>query len=161
MTFHKLASASGAALLLSLGSIAAHAQSCSNKTLSGGYSYQVVGQAGTEPPFQPFVSERLVTFDGAGSLSGSGYRVLAGSVAVSPVAGTYTVQPNCSVSFDITVFREDGSVVHVDQVFGVVTGSGSKVHGALVSTVAPATLTIQFEKIARRVVPRPAPEDAD
>ena len=161
MTFHKLASVFGATLLLSLSSIAARAQSCSDKTLSGGYSYQVVGQVGTEPPFQPFVSQRLVVLDGAGSLSGSGYRVLAGNVAMSPVSGTYSVQPNCSVSFEITVFRGDGSVVHVDQVFGVIIESGLKVRGALVSTVDPATLTVQFEKIAQRVFPKAASEGAD
>lgn len=158
---HKLASVFGATLLLSLSSIAAHAQPCSDKTLSGGYSYQVVGQVGTEPPFLPFVAERLVTFDGAGNLSGSGYRVLAGNVAISPVTGTYSVQPNCSASFDITVFREDGSVVHVDQVFGVIIESGSKVRGTLVSIVDPDTLTIQFERIAQRVFSRSAPESAD
>jgi len=161
MTLHKLAPVFGATLLLSLSSIAAHAQSCNDKILSGGYSYQVVGQVGTEPPFQPFASERLVTFDGAGNLSGSGYRVLAGDVAISPITGTYSVQPNCSVNFDITVFREDGSVVHVDQVFGVVTESGLKVHGVLVSIVAPATLTIQFEKISQRVFSKSAPEGAN
>ena len=113
---------------------------CNDKILSGDYSYQVVGQTGTEPPFQPFVSERLVTFDGAGNLSGSGYRVLAGDVAMSPVTGTYSVQANCSASFDITVLREDGSTVHVDQVFGVITESGSKVHGVLVSMVQDGTI---------------------
>lgn len=158
---HKLTSVFGATLLLSLSSIAAHAQSCSDKTLSGGYSYQLVGQVGTEPPFLPFVAERLVAFDGAGNLSGSGYRVLAGNVAMSPVTGTYSVQPNCSVSFEITVFRGDGSVVHVDQIFGVIIESGSKVRGALVSTVDPATLTIQFERIAQRGFPKSAREEAD
>ena len=161
MNIHRLISVIGATLLLSLSSIAAHAQPCSDRTLSGGYSYQVVGQVGTEPPFRPFVSERLVMFDGAGNLSGSGYRVLAGNVAISPVTGTYSVQPNCSVSFDITVFREDGSIVHVDQVFGVIIESGLKVRGALVSIVDPATLTIQFEKTTRRVYSKSAPEEAD
>ncbi len=102
-----------------------------------------------------------MVLDGAGSLSGSGYRVLAGNVAMSPVSGTYSVQPNCSVSFEITVFRGDGSVVHVDQVFGVIIESGLKVRGALVSTVDPATLTVQFEKIAQRVFPKAASEGAD
>ena len=161
MNSREMASVFGATLLLLLSSIAARAQSCSDKTLSGGYSYQVAGQVGTEPPFQPFASERLVTFDGAGNLSGSGYRVLAGDVAVSPVVGTYSVQPNCSVSFDITVFREDGSIVHVDQVFGVITDSGSKVHGVLVSIVAPATLTIQLEKVSQRNYSESAPAGAD
>ena len=161
MNFHKVTSVLGATLLLLLGSIAAQAQSCNDKTLFGGYSYQVAGQVGTEPPFQPFVSERLVTFDGAGNLSGSGYRVLAGDVAMSPVIGTYSVQPNCAASFDITVFREDGSIVHVDQVFGVITEAGLKVHGVLVSIVAPATLTIQLEKVSQRNFSKSAPTEAD
>lgn len=156
MSPHKLAAILGAILLLSNGSIAAYARSCSDKMLSGAYSYQVVGQTGTEPPFQPFVSERLVTFDGAGNLTGSAYRILAGDVAMSPVTGSYTVKPDCSATFDITVLREDGSVVHVDQVFGVITESGLKVHGALVSIVAPATLTIQFEKVLQRIPPKSA-----
>jgi hypothetical protein len=159
MTLNRLALRSGTTLLLSLSAIAAHAQPCTDRTLSGGYSYQVVGQTGTEAPFQPFVSQRLVTFDGAGSLSGSGYRILAGDVAKSPITGTYSVQPDCSVSFEITVFREDGSVVHVDQVFGVVTESGLRVHGALVSIVAPATLTVQFEKVSQRLSSKSAPSD--
>ena len=161
MAFHKVAAAFGATLLLLLNSIAAHAQPCSNNTLSGEYSYQVVGQVGTAPPFQPFASQRLVTFDGVGNLSGSGYRVLAGDVAASPVTGTYSVEPNCSASFDITVFREDGSVVHVDQVFGVITEAGLQVRGVLVSIVAPATLTIQFEKVAQRRFPKTGPSGAE
>lgn len=161
LVIHKWPLVFGATILLLASSIAAHAQRCSDKILSGGYSYQVVGQTGTEPPFLPFVSQRLVTFDGAGNLSGSGYRVMAGDVAMSPVTGTYSVQPDCSASFDITVLREDGSIVHVDQVFGVITDSGLKVHGALVSIVAPATLTITFEKVSQRGFSKSASEGVD
>ena len=156
MILKRLASLFGATLLLSLSSIAAHAGPCTDRTLIGGYSYQVVGQTGTEAPFQPFVSQRLVTFDGAGNLNGDGYRVQAGDVAKSPVTGTYSVQPDCSVSFQITVLREDGSVVHVDEAFGVVTEAGLKIQGTLVSVVTPGTVTVQFEKVARSSTSSPS-----
>lgn len=137
----------GAIILLSLSSIAAHAQGCTDSVLSGGYSFQIVGFTGTEAPFVPFVAQRLVTFDGKGNLSGKGYRVVAGSMAVSPVAGTYSVQSDCSINFNVNSLRDDGSVIHVDQYFAVITEAGLKVQGVLINSTAPATLAAQFEKI--------------
>lgn len=139
----------GAAILLSIGSIAAQAEICGDELLAGDYSYQVYGQDGTTAPFLPFVSERLVTFDGKGNLSGNGYRVLAGSSAPSLVTGTYSVHSNCSVSFSIKVLGNNSSISDRDQSFGVVTESGAKVGGIVVSSLIPGTNKFEFEKSAR------------
>jgi hypothetical protein len=126
MTHYNIRRVLGATLFLSLSSVAAHAQPCSNSTLSGGYSYQVVGQDGAAAPFQPFAAERLVTFDGKGNLSGNGYRVLAGVGAETSVTGTYSVRSDCSVTFDITVLGADNAVKDRDKTFGVITEAGKK-----------------------------------
>lgn len=146
--FQKIVPATGAAILLLLGPATAQAQACNNKLLSGDYSYQVVGQDGTETPFRPFVSERLVTFDGKGYLSGKGYRVLAGSGAASSVTGTYSVQPGCSIRLSITALGADGSVSDKDESFGVVTESGRRVHGVVFGSLVPGTNRFEFDRTA-------------
>ena len=148
MAFQKVVPVTGAAILFSLSPVAVQAQVCSNELLSGDYSYQVVGQDGAAAPFKPFISERLVTFDGKGNLSGKGYRVLAGAGAASSVTGTYSVQPNCSVNFSITALGADGSVSDKDESFGVVTELGLRIHGVVVSSLVPGTNRFEFEKTA-------------
>ena len=123
-----------------------YAGTCSNKILSGNYSYLVIGQAFADAPYKPLVSERLITFDGNGNLSGTGYFVAAGTSGVTAVTGTYTVNPDCSMTANLTVLKADGSIADKNQLFGVVTAIGVKVHGVITAAIDTGTYSFEFEK---------------
>jgi len=126
------------------------AQQCTDATLTGAYVYEIIGQDGTQAPFLPFAAVRLVTFDGQGNLHGEGFRVLAGSTAQTTVKGTYQVKKNCTVNFNIGVFKLDGAQADQDTLFGVIVEQGEKVHGLITATKIPGTNTALFERVKTR-----------
>ncbi len=125
-------------------------QGCTNATLTGSYAYEIVGQDGTEAPFLPFAAVRLVQFDGSGKLQGSGFRVLAGSTAQTTVTGTYQVMSDCTVNFDIGVFKLDGTQADQDTLYGVIVEQGAKVRALITNTLIPGTNPALFERVTRK-----------
>jgi hypothetical protein len=123
------------------------ARECTNATLTGAYAYEIIGQDGTQAPFLPFAAVRLVQFDGQGMLQGSGFRVLAGVTAQTTVAGTYQVMPDCTVNFDIGVFKTDGTKVDQDTLFGVIVEQGEKVRALITNSEIPGTNSVLFERV--------------
>ncbi len=79
---------------------------CSQETLKG--TYAILGDGtdvniplpGFTPPF-PMGHVATLTADGAGNLSGGGMENTSGFVFPATYAGTYTVNPDCTVSFVI------------------------------------------------------------
>jgi hypothetical protein len=120
---------------------------CTNATLTGSYAYEIIGQDGTEAPFLPFAALRLVQLDGKGNLLGSGFRVLAGNTAQTKVTGTYQVENDCTVNFDIGVFKLDGTQVDQDTLFGAIVERGNKVRALITKTDIPGTNSVLFERV--------------
>lgn len=123
------------------------AQKCTNASLKGAYAYEIIGQDATQAPFLPFAALRLVKFDGQGNLQGSGFRVLAGNAAQTTVKGTYQVANDCTVNFDIGVFKLDGTKADQDTLFGVIVEQGEKIRALITKTDIPGTNSALFERV--------------
>lgn len=86
---------------------AATAQTCSNKSLKGSYGYTVTGTVtASTGPFVagPFAAVGRIIFDGEGHVQT--VRTLSddGTVIKNDAGtGTYTISPDCTGSFNITV----------------------------------------------------------
>jgi hypothetical protein len=69
---------------------------CSNSSLRGSYGLHATG---TTAVGGPFAAVGVFSFDGAGSLTGTLFvRVTDTTIPNIPVTGTYTVNPDCTVS---------------------------------------------------------------
>src|SRR5215469_4359099 len=74
---------------------------CSAATLRGNYAAYYLGNI-TDPntgAVTPFDSVGVVTFDGAGNASGAATFSVNGSISTGPIAGTYTVNADCTGVF--------------------------------------------------------------
>jgi hypothetical protein len=98
---------------------------CSRATVQG--SYVVFGQGtitgplpGFPPPPFPTNHSGIVSFDGAGNFTGSEMASLDGLVGPATFTGTYTVNPNCTVTVELT--NSLGLTVHE---WGTISGSGA------------------------------------
>jgi hypothetical protein len=117
MTIRKLAwSLLLVALLLSFPALVVEAKGeCSLATLNGTYGAldqgTVLGQLPgfPPPPFQVAITG-IVTYDGAGNLSGTATGIFGGGITGGPVTGTYTVKPDCTYSDEFTPLP--GLVLH-------------------------------------------------
>jgi hypothetical protein len=92
---------------------------CSLATLKGSFGFldQITYLVGPPPPPWPLVSSGLATYDGAGKVSGK-FTLNANGVVVSGTAtGTYTVNPDCTYSDEVT--DNFGNVTHR---LGTITG---------------------------------------
>jgi hypothetical protein len=84
---------------------------CTLATLSGSYGFQQFGwrpTGGTRPytSFGPGAAVGLLTFDGAGKVSGSHYlNIYLGRTKVNGYEGTYRVNPNCTGSLEFGTSR--------------------------------------------------------
>jgi hypothetical protein len=98
---------------------------CSLATVQG--SYALYGQGtitGSLPGFPPppilTNHSGIVTFDGVGNFSGSEMASLNGLIGPATFTGTYTVNPNCTVTAELT--NSLGLTVHE---WGTISGSGA------------------------------------
>jgi hypothetical protein len=98
---------------------------CSLATVQG--SYALFGQgtitgplSGFPPPPFPTNHAGIVTFDGAGNFSGSETASVDGLIVPATFTGTYTVNPDCTVTAELT--NSLGLTIHES---GTISGSGA------------------------------------
>lgn len=126
----------------------AHAKHCSRATLNGSYTFfeqaTLIGE-----PVMRMVTNGIISFDGHGNLSGESITNVEGwgvSGTGDPFTGTYTVNPDCTYSGELTGL--DGTTFHF---VGTITGSGMLQETRYVITdpgwVAPGTV--------KRIQPEP------
>lgn len=92
----------GAVAVLVLGvAPSANAQSCSTATIKGVFARTdngwVIGQNGAA---MPLTGISVMTFDGNGKWTSTGYGKLNGTPSESTSSGTYTVNPDCTGSYE-------------------------------------------------------------
>jgi hypothetical protein len=110
---------------------------CSVSTLKGNYAVTFSGFQVVDNTSQPFYGEGLVTFDGAGNLSGSLNFSLNGVPSLNqPYTATYTVNPDCTGIATGT----NGS----DSLAFVILDDGSEILATDIS--APDTINSVFKK---------------
>jgi hypothetical protein len=91
-----------AALALCIPPNAKADQGCSNATLKGTFADKDTGFI-TAPPAMagPFAGVNLETFDGKGTITGTGTVSLNGNIAPQTYEGTYTVNPDCTGTYSV------------------------------------------------------------
>jgi len=92
--------------------------SCSSRTIKGAYA--LLGQ-GTAPESIPLAHTGLAYADGKGGVVGQDTQNIGGLVMPSSFAGTYTVNPDCTVS-NTTV--DSSGLYPPTNEFGVIVGAG-------------------------------------
>ena len=94
-----------------------HAQSgCTDANLGGNYGFTLTGfisfGKNTSPTLMPAASVGLITFDGAGHFTTTYVNTRSGAAQGETDTGTYTVNPDCTVSvFDQTVGTHYSAVI--------------------------------------------------
>ena len=117
------------------------------------YSYSAIGQAGVAPPFTPFSALANVTLDQRGNINGSGFSTAAGKASPITIAGTYTVNLDCSATFSFSVFDNQGNLLDTITLYGVVTSNGAIIHAVVTSNMSGIqTGTVTLERVLNPTV---------
>jgi hypothetical protein len=76
---------------------ASAADRCTNSSLRGSFAFH---STGTTPTGDPFATVGIFRFDGNGNLTATLFQRRTGGITVGPISitGTYTVNPDCTVS---------------------------------------------------------------
>jgi len=127
------------ALALGLAPMAkADSKGCSNATLKGTFVDKDSGWIFTSPSAAPvpFAGVNIETFDGNGTLTGTGMASVNGNIMSGTFKGTYTVNPDCTGTY---TSESPGLTVHA---FFVIDDSGNELQivitnpGTVISCVA-------------------------
>ena len=129
---------------------AASGPHCSNKTAVGSWGFTSTGSI---PVIGLVAAVGIFTADGAGNLSGSQTRSLAGAIADETFTGTYTVNSDCTGTDVIQVY-EAGVLVRTSTLKVVYDQNGREARAIFQSVVLPngtslpAVLTIEARRIS-------------
>ena len=101
-------------------------QNCSNRIVSGRYAYDIQGTIFAPPPVTPAAAVGVADFDGMGSLTISDVASFAGTVVSRTGSGTYSVQPDCTLTLSLTILTgfPVGTPFHLH---GVIIGRGEEI----------------------------------
>ena len=83
----------------------AHDKGCSNATLKGTFAEKDTGFVINPPPTPAslFAGVNLDTFDGKGTITATGFATLDGNGGPQTETGTYTVNPDCTGTYEVTI----------------------------------------------------------
>jgi len=83
----------------------AYHKACSNATLKGTFAEKDAGFIANTPPAPPslFAGVNLDTFDGKGTITATGFATVDGSGGPQTETGTYTVNPDCTGTYEVTI----------------------------------------------------------
>jgi hypothetical protein len=93
----------GAILALALLPVNAQASRCSNASTAGSWAYTYTGTIFTPNGALPLASVGHYNQDGAGNVTGSQNRSVAGNSGVEDISGTVSVAPDCTGTGTIDV----------------------------------------------------------
>ena len=143
-----------AALALSMAPTAnAHDKGCSNATLKGTFAEKDTGFI-TNPspaPASLFAGVNLETFDGKGTITATGFSSLDGNGGPQTEAGTYTVNPDCTGTYEVQI-SPGNFTAHA---FFVIDDGGNELQ---IIVTDPGTV---INCIARRLIPKREESDRD
>lgn len=94
----------GAVIMVILAPIQANAVSCSNASTAGDWAYTYTGTIFTPNGALPLASMGHYTQDHEGNVVGSQNRSVAGQSGVEDIAGTVSVNKDCTASATVNVF---------------------------------------------------------
>ncbi len=139
--------ASGAFAVLVLGLAPMANAQCSVAALTGSFVRIDTGFVTSPPAFAgPLAGVHLMTFDGNGSLTTSGFSSLNGNVSKPTSTGTYKVNPDCTGTY-----TSQSSTGRTGTAFFVIANNGNEIH------ILPTNPGASINCIARKVFPSPNP----
>jgi len=129
----------------------AHAQlpHCSNASEAGAWAFTTTGLI---VGIGPVAAVGRFTEDAAGNITGSQTRSLAGAIAQETIAGTVTVNLDCTATATVNVFQS-GTLVRTSTLDAVYDNNGKESRGIFTSIVLPngaslgGVLTVDFKKV--------------
>lgn len=87
---------------------AAHGESCSLARAAAPYAFS---DSGTVVGVGPRVAVGTITFDAAGNVSGKATSSLNGNISTETFSGTYTVNPDCTGTFNVDIIDQSGNKI--------------------------------------------------
>jgi hypothetical protein len=126
---------------------------CSGATAAGTFGFTTTGTLILPTGPVPVAAVGMVSFDRDGDATGSQDRSVGGAFAHETIAGTLTVNRNCTISLLANVFDSSGNLVRTSTIPGVLVDNGKHIR-AIFETVTlpngvnlPSVLTIEAERI--------------
>jgi hypothetical protein len=148
----KLAKAFAALSFFLLLATCLHA-ACSGATAAGTFGFTTTGTLILPTGPVPVVAVGLVTLDLNGNATGSQDRSVGGVFAHETIAGTLTVNRDCTISLLANVYDSSGNLVRTSTIPGVLVDNGKHIR-AIFETVTlpngvnlPSVLTIEANRI--------------
>ena len=135
--------ASGALAALVLGLAPMAKAQCSVATLAGSFVRRDTGFVMAPPAIAgPLAGVHLVTFDGNGTFTSTGFASLNGNVSESTATGTYKVNADCTGTYTSV-----SSTGRTGTAFFVIANNGNEIH------ILPTNTGGSITCIARKVFP--------
>ena len=125
---------------------------CTSATAAGSFGFTTTGTLILPTGPAPVAAVGLVTFDLNGNATGSQDRSVGGSFGHETIAGTLTVNRDCTISLLANVYDSSGNLVRTSTIPGVLVDNGKHIR-AIFETVTlpngvnlPSVLTIEAER---------------
>jgi hypothetical protein len=115
---------------------------CNNATAAGSFGFTTAGNVVLPSGFVPFGAVGLVSFDVNGNATGSEDRSLAGAFEHETLAGTLTVNRDCSLVSELNVFDNSGNLVRTSKLTGVISVDGKHIRAIFESILLPNGATL-------------------
>ncbi|HZR32902.1 MAG TPA: hypothetical protein VFA76_13740 [Terriglobales bacterium] len=90
---------------------------CSTATAAGTYGFTTSGTLYLPGPV-PVGAVGSIIFDLNGNATGSQDRSVGGAIAHEAISGTFSVEPNCSITVDANVYDGNGNLVRSSRIPG-------------------------------------------
>ena len=135
----KLAKAISLFLLLATSSL--HA-ACTSATAAGSFGFTTTGTLILPTGPAPVVAVGVVSFDRDGNTTGSQDRSVGGVFAHETIAGTLTVNRDCTISLLANVYDDSGNLVRTSTIPGVLVNNGKQICAIFETVVLPNGLNL-------------------
>ena len=126
---------------------------CTNETLKGTFVHTASGFETAPPAIAgPLVGVGTDTFDGKGGMTTTATLSINGNIVPVSIAGTYTVNPDCTGTATIGVYDQSGNLLRTGVLAGVYVNNGKEVRDIFESltladgTSLPVVITAEATK---------------
>ena len=128
---------------------------CSNALLAGTWGYTKTGTIYLPTGAALFASIGTLTFDAAGNVTGTLEASLGGTIGNSEVAGTFTMNANCSGTMAFGVYDQSGNLLRTVTMALVLDDKARELRGLMTSLVLPNGMSLPtvITGNARRLFP--------
>ena len=126
---------------------------CTGATAAGTFGFTTIGTLILPTGPAPVAAVGVVSFDRDGSTTGSQDRSVGGVFAHETIAGTLTVNRDCTISLLARVYDDSGNLVRTSTIPGVLVNNGKQIRAMFETVVLPnglnlpSVLTIEADRV--------------